>query len=66
MINDKLTAHLERSGLLTDYQNSFRTPHPTGSLFRVVTDRTARAFNGSGATVVLGLVKSAEVYLELN
>ena len=66
MINDKLTAHLERYGLLTDCQNSFRTSHPSGSLFRVVTDRTARAFNGSGATVVLGLVKSAEVYLELN
>ena len=66
MINDKLTAHLERSGLLTDYQNSFRTPHPTDSLFRVVTDTTARAFKVSGATVILGLVKSAEVYLELN
>ena len=41
---------LEKCGLFSDFQYGFRSSRSTADLLTTVSDRIARAFNGSGAT----------------
>ena len=47
--------HLEKCGLLSDFQYGFRSSWSTENLLAVVSDRIARAFNRSGATQAVAL-----------
>ena len=66
--------HLEKGGLFSDYQCGFRS-WSTADLLTVVSDRTTRAFNRSGATQVvavqgfwenLAFWSSSQTYVLLN
>ena len=50
LVNNKLADHLEKCGLFSDFQYSFSFSRSTADLSAVLCDRTARAFNRSGAT----------------
>ena len=54
-VNNKIVDHLEKCGLLSDFQYGFRSSRPTADLLTVVSDRIARAFNRSGATRAVAL-----------
>ena len=47
--------HLEKCGLFSDFQCSFRSSWSTADLLTVISDRTAGAFNRSGATQAAAL-----------
>ena len=47
--------HLEKCSLFSDFQYGFRSSRSTADLLTVVSDRTARAFNRSGATPAVAL-----------
>ena len=47
--------HLEKCGLLSDFQYGFKSSWSTGNLLTVVSDRIARVFNRSGATWAVAL-----------
>ena len=47
--------HLDKSGLFSHFQYSFRPSRSTADLLTVVSDRTARAFNRLGATRAVAL-----------
>ena len=47
--------HLEKCGVLSDFQYGFRSSRSTADLLTVVSDRIARAFNKSWATRALAL-----------
>ena len=49
-VNNRIVDHLEKCGLFSDFQYGFRSSRSNADLFIVVSDRTARAFNRSGAT----------------
>ena len=49
VVNNRIVDHLEKCGLFSDFQYGFR-PSRSTDLLTVVSDRTARAFNRSGAT----------------
>ena len=49
-VNNRLVDHLEKCGLFSDFRYGFRSSRSTLDLLTVVSDRTARAFNSSGAT----------------
>ena len=55
LVNKKIVDHLENSGLFSDFQYGFRFSRLTADLLTVVSDRIARAFNGSGATRAVAL-----------
>ena len=48
--NFRIVDHLEKCGLLSDFQHGFRSSRSTADLLIIVSDRIARAFNRSGAT----------------
>ena len=49
LVNNRIVDHLEKCGLFSDFNGS------TADLLTVVSDRNARAFNGSGATRAVAL-----------
>ena len=55
LINNRIVDHLEKCGLFSDFQYGFRSSWSTADLLIVVSDRTARALNSSGATRVVKL-----------
>ena len=58
LLNNSIVDHLERCGLLSDFQYGFRSSRSTANLLTVVSDRIARAFNSFGATPAVALDKS--------
>ena len=55
IVNNKIVDHLEKSRPFSDFQYGFRSSRSTADLATIVSDRIARAFNGSGATRVVVL-----------
>ena len=55
LVNNKIVDHLEKCGLLSDFQYGFRSSRSTADLLTVVSDRIARAYNRSGATRAVAL-----------
>ena len=47
--------HLEKCGLLSDFQYGFRSSQSAADLLTVLSDRTPRAFNRSGTTRAVAL-----------
>ena len=54
-VNNMIADHLEKCVLFSDFQYGFRSSRSTADLLTVVSDRTARTFNRSGATRALAL-----------
>ena len=50
LVNNRTVAHLEKCSFFSDFQYGFRSSQSTADLLKIVSDRTARAFNKSGAT----------------
>ena len=50
LVNNMLVNHLEKCRLFSDFQYGFRSSRSTADLLTVVSDRTEKAFNRSGAT----------------
>ena len=55
LVNNRIVDHLEKCGLFSDFQYSFRSSRLTADLLTVVSDRIARAFNRSGSTRAVAL-----------
>ena len=55
LVNDRIVDFLEKFDLFSDFQYGFRPSRSTADLLTVVSDRIARAFNGSGATRAVAL-----------
>ena len=55
LVNNRIVDHLEKCGLFSDFQYGFRSCQSTADLLKVVSDRTARAFNRSAATQAVAL-----------
>ena len=55
LANTRIVDHLEKCGLISDFQYGFRSSRSTADLLTVVSDRIARAFNRSGATRAVAL-----------
>ena len=55
LVNNRIVDHLEKCGFFCDFQYSFRSSRSTAGLLTVVSDRSARAFNRSGATRAVAL-----------
>ena len=55
LVNNRIVDHLEKCGLFSDFQYGFRSSWSTADLLTVVSDRIARAFNRSGATLAVAL-----------
>ena len=55
LLNNRIVDHIEKCGLFSDFQYGFRSSRSTADLLTVVSDRIARAFNGSGATRAVAL-----------
>ena len=55
LVNKRIVDHLEKCGLFSDCQYSFRSSRPTEDLLTVAFDRIARAFNRSLATQAVAL-----------
>ena len=60
LVSNSIVEHLEKCGLLSDFQYGFRSFQSTINLLTVLSDRIARAFNRSGAarTVALDISKA--------
>ena len=61
LVNNRTVDHLKKCGLFSDFQYSFRSSQSPADLLTVVSDRTARAFNRSEAS----LLKFQVTYLAL-
>ena len=55
LVNNRIVDHLEKCGLFSDFQYGFRSSQSTADLLTVISDRIARAFNRSGATLAVAL-----------
>ena len=55
LVNNRIVDHLEKCGLFSDFQYSFRSSRLATDLLTVVSDRIAGAFNRSGATRAVAL-----------
>ena len=55
LVNNNIVDHLEKCGLFFDSWYGFRSSQSTTDLLTVVSDRIARAFNRSGATIAVAL-----------
>ena len=55
LVNNRIVDHLEKCGLFSDFLYGFRSSRSTADLLTVVSDRIARAFNRSGATLAVAL-----------
>ena len=49
-VNNRIVHHLEKCDPFSDFHNGFRSSQSIADLLTFVSDRTARAFNRSGAT----------------
>ena len=58
LVYNRIVDHLEKCGLLSDFQYGFRSSRSTADLLTVVSERIARTFNRSGATQAVELVTS--------
>ena len=60
LVNNRIVDHLEKCGLFSDFQYGLRSSWSTADLLTVLSDRTIRAFNRSGANraVVLDISKA--------
>ena len=56
LVNNRTVDHLEKWGLLSDFQYDFKSSRSTADLLTVLSDRITRAFNRSGATGTVFLV----------
>ena len=50
LVNNTLVNHLEKCRFFSDFQYGFGSSQSTADLLTVVSDRTEKAFNRSGAT----------------
>ena len=66
LVNNRIVDHLDKCGFFSDFQYGFRFSRSTADLLTVVSDRIARAFNKSGATlaVALDISKNIQSMLE--
>ena len=55
LVNNRIIDHLEKSGLFCNFQYGFRSSRSNADRVAVVSDRTARAFDRSGATQTVAL-----------
>ena len=55
LVNNKIVDHLEKCGLFSNFQYGLKSSQSTADLLTVVSNRTARAFNRSGATRAVAL-----------
>ena len=55
LVNNRIVDHLEKCGLLSDFQYGFRSSRSTVDLLTVASDRIARACNRSWATGAVAL-----------
>ena len=55
LVNNRIVDHLEKRGLFSEFQYGFMSSRSTADLLPVVSDRSARAFNRSGATQAVAL-----------
>ena len=55
LANNRIVDHLEKCCLFSDFQYGFRSSRSTADLLKVASDRVARAFNKSGATLAVAL-----------
>ena len=55
LANNKIVELVDICGLFSDSQYNFRSSRSTADLLTVVSDRTARTFNRSGATRAVAL-----------
>ena len=53
LVNNRVINHQEKCGLFSDFQYGFSFSQSTADLLTVVSDRIARAFNRSGATLAI-------------
>ena len=58
LVNNGIVDHLGKCGCLSDSQYGFRSSQSTADLLTVVSDRTVRALNRSGATWALDISKT--------
>ena len=50
LVNNRIVDHLEKCGVISDFQYGFRSSQSTADLSSVASDRIAWVFNMSGAT----------------
>ena len=55
LVSNRIVDHLEKCGLFSDFQYSFRSSRSNADLLIIVSDRIARAFNRSGPTQAVAL-----------
>ena len=55
LVNNKIVDHLEKFGLFSNFQYGLKSSRSTADLLTVVSNRTARASNRSGATRAVAL-----------
>ena len=55
LVNNRIVDHLEKWGLFSDFQYSFRSSRSMADLLTVVSDRIAKAFDKSRATGAVAL-----------
>ena len=58
LVYNRIVDHLEKCGLLSDFQYGFRSSRSTADLLTVVSERIARTSNRSGATQAVALITS--------
>ena len=55
LVNNSIVGHIEKCGLFSNVQYTFRSSRSTADLLTVLPDRIARAFNRSAATRTVAL-----------
>ena len=55
LVNNSIVDHIDKCGLFSNVQYTFRSSRSTADLLTVLSDRIARAFNRSGATGTVAL-----------
>ena len=55
LVNNSIVGHIEKCGLFSNVQYTFRSSRSTVDLLTVLPDRIARAFNRSAATRTVAL-----------
>ena len=55
LVSNRIADHLEKCGLFSDFEYGFTSSQSTADLLIDVSDRIARAFNKSGATLAVAL-----------
>ena len=50
IVNNRIFDHIDKGGLFSDFQYGFRSSQSTVDVLTVVSDKSSRAFNRSGAT----------------